>query len=224
VKIETWDLIEHFRIPISLNSDSGTSNSYSLLNISNYFQLISLTFSIISMRTLYDILDCRPDDSSVDLKKAYHRSARKLHPDKNTSEFSKDDGVSTSKIEENGTTAFVELTKAWNILSNDESRRRYDSWLREQLLRERSCLLFDSFTVDEVMEKWNCVEDLKSKESASKMNAVELRRYVFDCRCGGEYVFDEIDEEMYGHRILYVLCSNCSLAVKIEDTRNNLSI
>lgn len=60
---------------------------------------------------LYTILGLTPDATTADIKKAFKRLASKHHPDKNNG---MDDG------------AFVEIQKAYEVLSKAESRSRYD--------------------------------------------------------------------------------------------------
>lgn len=164
------------------------------------------------MRTLYSILGANPSDSLSDLKKAYHRAARKFHPDKNLSEPSSSDHVSTDIVDPSSSAAFVELTKAWNILSDEARRREYDSWLREQALREETSILFDTVTIDEIMDSWTVIDGSDTEEEPTDNSQVS---YALDCRCGGSYVFEKGDMDSYATDTLYVLCSNCSLVVKV---------
>lgn len=64
---------------------------------------------------LYDILYVDPDADQETIKKAYRKLAVKYHPDKQTSENKK---VAEEK--------FKEITKAYEVLSNPESRKKYD--------------------------------------------------------------------------------------------------
>nr|QGX86462.1 DNAJ [Sogatella furcifera] len=85
-----------------------------------YFFLLSLTslLDFVISRTaetrFYKILDVDPDASQEDIKKAYRRLARKLHPDKN-----RDNPEATAE--------FAELHKAYEVLNDPEKRKRYDS-------------------------------------------------------------------------------------------------
>jgi DnaJ-class molecular chaperone len=65
--------------------------------------------------TLYDLLDVKPDASQTEIKQAYQRMARKLHPDKN-----RDDPDATSK--------FQALNEAYDILKDEEKREVYDRY------------------------------------------------------------------------------------------------
>lgn len=60
----------------------------------------------------YEVLGVSRDASIDEIKKAYRRLARQLHPDVNPGE----DAAEQFKL----------VTHAYDVLSDDESRRRYD--------------------------------------------------------------------------------------------------
>ena len=64
-----------------------------------------------SNKSLYTILGVQPTDSCTDMKKAYFKLARTHHPDK---------GGDPEK--------FKEITKAYEILSDEKKRHMYDSY------------------------------------------------------------------------------------------------
>ena len=64
------------------------------------------------MRDLYDILDVPRNASDEDIKKAYRRKARELHPDAGGGD---DEG-------------FKELTAAYEVLRNPQTRTNYDTY------------------------------------------------------------------------------------------------
>ena len=64
--------------------------------------------------SFYDMLGVQPDALPGDIKRAYMKLAMKMHPDKN-----QDDPEATEK--------FQKLGEAYQVLSNDESRARYDA-------------------------------------------------------------------------------------------------
>ena len=62
-------------------------------------------------KSLYSILGTQPTDSCADIKRAYFKLARTHHPDK---------GGDPEK--------FKEITKAYEILSDERKRHMYDSY------------------------------------------------------------------------------------------------
>jgi molecular chaperone DnaJ len=64
-------------------------------------------------RDYYDVLGVSKDASESDIKLAYRRLAKKLHPDMN-----KDDPTAKDK--------FIELQEAYEVLSDTDKRRNYD--------------------------------------------------------------------------------------------------
>ena len=62
--------------------------------------------------TLYDVLGAEPGADDEALRLAYRRRVRQTHPDR---------GGDADE--------FREVQSAWELLSDDEERRRYDEWL-----------------------------------------------------------------------------------------------
>eukprot|EP00198_Chlamydomonas_reinhardtii_P012948 XP_001702285.1 predicted protein [Chlamydomonas reinhardtii] len=60
----------------------------------------------------YELLGLEPDCDEEDIKTAFRRRAKELHPDVN-----KEDGATES---------FVRLSRAYEVLSDPEARRQYD--------------------------------------------------------------------------------------------------
>ncbi|KAJ1621317.1 X-domain of DnaJ-containing-domain-containing protein, partial [Pavlovales sp. CCMP2436] len=79
-------------------------------------------------KDLYDALGVAPSASSAEIKKAYYQLARQLHPDKNP-------GNPTAKED------FQRVGEAYQVLSNEELRVRYDRQGKEALSSQP---LFDS--------------------------------------------------------------------------------
>jgi len=66
-----------------------------------------------SMRDLYEVLGCDRQASASELKKAYYRLAKQYHPDHNPNDKAAED-------------KFKEASNAYQILSDEEQRARYD--------------------------------------------------------------------------------------------------
>lgn len=72
------------------------------------------------MSNLYEILKVSRQASRKEIKEAYYILSKKVHPDLTHSKNSQD---------------FVEISKAYSVLSNPESRRNYDLTLKESRVR-----------------------------------------------------------------------------------------
>jgi molecular chaperone DnaJ len=70
---------------------------------------------LASKRDYYEILGVSRNASETEIKKAYRRLARSHHPDVNAHD-------------PNAEERFKELTEAYEVLSNPESRRAYDTY------------------------------------------------------------------------------------------------
>lgn len=77
-----------------------------------FLNIISITL-VLAGRDFYKILGVSKSASLHEIKKAYRRLAKELHPDKN-----KDDPNSSQK--------FQDLGSAYEVLSDDEKRKKYD--------------------------------------------------------------------------------------------------
>ena len=66
-------------------------------------------------RDYYEVLGLTKEATKEEIKKAYRKQALKYHPDKNPGD---------KKSEEN----FKEAAEAYEVLSNDEKKARYDRY------------------------------------------------------------------------------------------------
>jgi curved DNA-binding protein CbpA len=75
--------------------------------------------TIVLMPTLYDILGVSEDATMAELRRAYYRAARRLHPDVN--------------LDIDTTEDMRLLNQAWHVLGDPAARRAYDSELHRPL-------------------------------------------------------------------------------------------
>ncbi|XP_026467721.1 dnaJ homolog subfamily C member 24-like [Ctenocephalides felis] len=128
-------------------------------------------------KNLYDILGCQNDASSAEIRKAYQNLILKCHPDK----------CSSSQ-----TDTYLSVTKAWKILGDPVSRKKYDA----ELFSEQSkIILYATLTRDEL-----------SYDDESEI-------YYYPCRCGGTYVIDEIASL---NEDLCIGCDECSFSILVK--------
>ncbi|NLM98077.1 MAG: DnaJ domain-containing protein [Halanaerobiaceae bacterium] len=71
-------------------------------------------------KNYYEILGVDPNISKNDLKKVYRKLTLKYHPDRN-------------KEDKNAEEKFKLIVEAYNVLSNDQSRKEYDESLKKEL-------------------------------------------------------------------------------------------
>lgn len=67
------------------------------------------------MKNYYEILGVKRDATPEEIKHAYRNLVKKFHPDANTQ---------SAEAKEQ----FQEISEAYQVLSNEESRKQYDSW------------------------------------------------------------------------------------------------
>ena len=71
--------------------------------------------------TYYDILGLSKDASERDIKKAYRKLTIKWHPDKN------------NENKEEATSKFKDITEAYGVLSNPETKEKYNKYGKQGL-------------------------------------------------------------------------------------------
>ena len=69
--------------------------------------------------------------SKKEIKSAYRKLALKYHPDRNSDESAKQQ--------------FLEISKAYEVLSHAEKRRKYDKYSALRIFRDRSTEIFVIF-------------------------------------------------------------------------------
>ncbi|KAL3082001.1 hypothetical protein niasHT_032683 [Heterodera trifolii] len=139
------------------------------------------------MRDFYSLLNCDKSASAEQLKQAYFQQLRKCHPDKNNSLQQLD--------------PFLDLVRAWKVLSDTVARTNYDCWLCEQQFRVDKELIFDEIWLN---------------ASAPSSPVVPFGGdFEEDCRCGGIYQVSAEAVEQLALDYLLVDCSNCSLTLRV---------
>lgn len=73
------------------------------------------TSSTLCVKDYYKILGVTKNSSGKDVKKAYYQLAKKYHPD-------------TNKDDPNASKKFQEVSEAYEILSDDQKRKEYDTF------------------------------------------------------------------------------------------------
>lgn len=79
----------------------------------------------------YDVLQVPHHASAEEIKKSYHRLARKNHPDKILQSFAENTKVYDGN-------QFLRIKAAWETLGDGERRKAYDDRIRRESQRETS--------------------------------------------------------------------------------------
>ncbi|XP_075693850.1 dnaJ homolog subfamily C member 24 isoform X1 [Rhinoderma darwinii] len=133
----------------------------------------------------YSVLGAHPSDSQAELKQKYQKLALLYHPDKQHRDIS-------SEQETDEAWKFIEISQAWKILGNEETKRAYD-------LQRRDGEMTRSFPVDNLIH----LEEMTFEEDEA--------HYYYSCRCGGQYIAIESDLAQTS----LVNCNSCSLIIEI---------
>ncbi|XP_018423344.1 PREDICTED: dnaJ homolog subfamily C member 24 [Nanorana parkeri] len=141
--------------------------------------------SAATQKDWYCILGAHPSDSQAELKQKYQKLALLHHPDKR---HKAEDIEQTTE----GAQKFIEISQAWKILGNEETKREYDLQRRETEIT-RSCHVDSLITLEEM--EWEDDEEY----------------FCYTCRCGGRYILAEEDLE----QSLLVNCDSCSLIIEV---------
>eukprot|EP01118_Nematostelium_gracile_P007522 TRINITY_DN2452_c0_g1_i1.p1 TRINITY_DN2452_c0_g1~~TRINITY_DN2452_c0_g1_i1.p1 ORF type:complete len:185 (+),score=67.41 TRINITY_DN2452_c0_g1_i1:46-600(+) len=96
----------------------------------------------------YKLLELQSDATNDEIKKAYKKVSRKVHPDKN-------------KGDPNAATKFQAVRKAYEILSDPKAKEAFDNLIRAKTARKQRDSVMDA-------KRKRMKDDLEERERASK--------------------------------------------------------
>ena len=143
------------------------------------------------MENLYKILHCHENATQEELKSKYQELILKYHPDK-------------SGRHNDTTEIFVKINKAWNILGDPKVREQFD-------LRWNERCLANSWPIQEIVDitEFTALVSDTERQTEDDMN---LEKYSYNCRCGGQFLLSSSDIEL---KFDIVCCDSCSLAIQV---------
>lgn len=179
------------------------------LDASNFRLSTMLSDNNLVHKTLYDILGVREDANYEEIRTSYRSAILDSHPDK--MQKASKTYIPDHELENR----FLEVQRAWEVLSHPKSRASYDSDLR--VLRR------EEFVVAEDVG----LEDLTVQ---SKGEVLEL---FYQCRCSDYFSINSLELEEMGYRLLregskislrmsdalsssvLLSCGSCSLQIRL---------
>ena len=147
--------------------------------------------------TYYDTLEIPSTAGFNEIKSAYQRMARLLHPDKQSLHNNKQKNKAQN-INNNEEEAFLKLQKAWECLRDPQSRKEYDLLLHKTEIGKAS----KSIPVSH--KEWEFVEDEETGDLG----------YIYTCRCG-EDIWIQKEEFEKADATIFFHCEGCSLIYHI---------
>uniref|UniRef100_A0A1A9WRZ0 J domain-containing protein n=1 Tax=Glossina brevipalpis TaxID=37001 RepID=A0A1A9WRZ0_9MUSC len=166
-------------------------------------------------RNYYDILNANPTSTIDELKLNYKQLILQYHPDKMNHYKPSDElshvldssssSTSSSSVanERHNIKEFIDITEAWNCLKDPVKRKQYDAQLMLNKFHKHNN------TYAKIM-----LNDMKKKKIYPQTGNIEMNElllldndddddggccycYVYDCRCGGQYIIDDDSAEQF---------------------------
>ncbi|MAW75440.1 MAG: hypothetical protein CMG09_05915 [Candidatus Marinimicrobia bacterium] len=139
-------------------------------------------------KNYYQILGLKNNCTKSDIKKAYRKLAIKFHPDKNPN----DDGYFVK--------LFRSINEAYEVLSNDDKRKKYDDLFNQQDSTE-----FDDLNQTDVEDNDPETYDINADDNESPVTiiiALNFIMYVIVAISGGSFFTSDLDA-LYNWGALY---------------------
>lgn len=179
------------------------------LGTSNFRFLAMLSDNNLVHKTLYDILGVREDANYEEIRASYRSAILDSHPDK--MQKASKTYIQDFELENR----FLEVQRAWEVLSNSKSRASYDNELRIQ--RREDFVVAEDVGLEDLMVQ-------------SKGEVLEL---FYQCRCSDYFCIDSLELEEMGYHLLregskislrmsdalsssvLLSCGSCSLQIRL---------
>lgn len=149
--------------------------------------------NLTDMENYYDVLGISPLSTPQEVKRSFQQLALQYHPDKLLNNGTADISNEMNKTSAD-TSKFLQISRAWIVLGNADSRREYDAAWHQRCLAQEAPVQ-EVVTVDEFIadQTGTC--------------------YVYPCRCGSDY---ELTSQQISYRVDYVSCPSCSLCIMLQ--------
>lgn len=169
----------------------------------------------------YELLNVSSTASFEEIKCSYKQLILQCHPDKL---LQLDDPNPGSGSEPQNSSDFNAINAAWNTLKDPIKRKHYDAELLQSKFQAHSNI-YASIELPEMQRIQNEIDvDDDDDEGppptrepkADKEPAATMWSYAYDCRCGGQYLFDGGSSDNESSSEVIVECSECSLVIIVK--------
>ncbi|XP_017110267.2 DPH4 homolog [Drosophila bipectinata] len=181
------------------------------------------------MSDFYELLNVAANASFEEIKCNYKQLILQCHPDKL---HQLDDPNLTGESTQNGD--FNAINVAWNTLKDPIKRKHYDAELL-QLKFQTHSNIYAHVQLEEMQRIQVEIEDEDDGDpelkSTDKGQPATMWSYAYDCRCGGQYLYEgpgpkDTDESpatstspaQSSSSEVIVECNECSLVIIVKQT------
>ncbi|KAH8264171.1 hypothetical protein KR038_004106 [Drosophila bunnanda] len=172
----------------------------------------------------YELLNVSSTASFEEIKCSYKQLILQCHPDKL---LQLHDPNPRPISEAQNSSDFNAINAAWNTLKDPVRRKHYDAELLQSKFQAHSNI-YASIGLSEMQriqmeineDDYDDDDDVGAPPSrepqADKGPAATMWSYAYDCRCGGQYLFDGGPGEDESSSEVIVECSECSLVIIVK--------
>ncbi|KAH8344459.1 hypothetical protein KR084_012293 [Drosophila pseudotakahashii] len=169
------------------------------------------------MPDFYELLNVPSTASFEEIKCSYKQLILQCHPDKLRQLDDPNPGSEAQNSK------FNAINAAWNTLKDPIKRKLYDAELLQSKFRDHSNIYATvelaemkriQVEIEEVDEPTSPPFRESESESKTDKGSATMWSYAYDCRCGGQYLFDGPEDDESSEVI--VECNECSLVIIVK--------
>jgi len=179
------------------------------------------------MPDFYELLNVPSTASFEEIKCSYKQLILQCHPDKLRQLDDPNPGSEAQNSD------FNAINAAWKTLKDPIRRKHYDAELLQSKFRAHSNI-YATVELDEMQRVQVEIEEddeapappSRESESQSESKAdkgpATMWSYAYDCRCGGQYLFDGPGDGDDESPEVIVECNECSLVIIVKQASRKL--
>eukprot|EP00099_Drosophila_melanogaster_P001993 NP_001097689.1 uncharacterized protein Dmel_CG2911, isoform B [Drosophila melanogaster] len=177
------------------------------------------------MPDFYELLNVPSTASFDEIKCSYKQLILQCHPDKLRQLDDPNPGSEAQNSD------FNAINAAWNTLKDPIRRKHYDAELLQSKFRAHSniyatVVLSEMQRIQVEIEEDDdeapapsapppCQASESESESEANKGPATMWSYAYDCRCGGQYLFDGPADDDESPEVI-VECNECSLVIIVK--------